>query len=108
MRIIAFGADLPCRYIRAYNPLISHTHLCKLAEIRELRSCQDLISRDITIHTIQTDILWKKSLEVCHEVYQGLIIIWSEPSISPYIFELRVRSDDHRIDLHLIWSEVGA
>ncbi len=88
------------------SPGGEHASLGELAEICESRSCEDLMSGDISVHSIQPDILRESRLEICHEIDQSHIIIGSEISRSPDLLELRVRSDDHRIDLHLVRTKI--
>lgn len=82
-----------------------HTNLSELTKICELGSCKNLRSWNITIHTIESDIFWKHSLNISHKINQVLIIIRSESSTSPNPLKLRMWGNNHRIYLHLIWSK---
>ena len=106
LRIISLSTDFTSRDIMAGDGLLSHADFCELAKIGKLRSCEDLICRDISIHTIEPEILRKHTLEVCHEIDKSHIIIRGESSVSPYRLKLRMRCHNHRIYLHLIRSEI--
>ena len=106
LRIVSLRTDFTSRDIMTDDSFLSHADFCELAKIGKLRPCEDLICRDISIHTVEPEILRKHPLEVCHQIDKSHIIIRGESSSSPYRLKLGMRCDDHRIYLHLIRSEI--
>jgi hypothetical protein len=106
MRIIVTGSDLSSRDIMTGDPSSSHRDLSDLAEVGNAGSCEDLMRRDISIHAVESDILRDHSLELCHEWYEEIVLIGDKFSPFPHLGEFRVRSDDERVDLELIWTKI--
>ena len=106
LRIVSLSTDLSCRDVMADDSFLSHADFCELAKIGKFRSCEDLICRNISIHTIEPEILRKHPLKVCHEIDKSHIIIRGKSSFSPYRLKLGMRCHNHRIYLHLIRSEI--
>jgi hypothetical protein len=75
-----------------------------LSEIRQMRAMEYLVSGDITIDTIHSDVGWYHFEEVCHEGNEGFIIIGSETTISPYFCEFTFIGHHHRIYLEFVWT----
>jgi len=100
--IIGTSSDLSCWDIMTSNTTSSHGYLCDLPEIRELGSCEDLMSRYIAIHTIEPHILRNHSLEFCHKRNKYIIFVRYKLSFFPHLCEFWIGCHYHRVDLEFI------
>ena len=75
-----------------------------LSEICEMRTMEDLVSRDISIDSVHADIWWHHFEEICHESDKCLIIIGCKTTISPYFCELAFICHHHWIYLEFVWA----
>jgi hypothetical protein len=88
MRIIGPSPYLTSRDIMSGDPASPHRDLSDLTQIREPRTCEDLMRWDITIHTVESDILRDHTLELGHEWDEYIILIWDEFASFPDLREL--------------------
>ena len=106
MRTIALGTYFTSRYIMSSDASCSHSYLRDLPQIGNLGSCKYLRSRDITIHSIEPNILRNQSLDLSHKRYKCRIIIWDKFSSLPYFGEFWVGRHNQWIDLEFIRAKI--
>ena len=83
---------------------LSHEVLGDLSQVCQVRSVQDLLGRDISIHTIETAVVGDHRVQIDHEFNQSLVVICLKFSPLPHLGQFTFVGHNHRIDLDLVWS----
>lgn len=67
-----------------------------------MRAVEYLMSGDIAVDAIQSDIGWYHFQEVSHERDKCLIIVGLKTSLLPYLCEFTLISHDHWVDFEFV------
>ncbi len=106
IRIISFCADLTSWDIMPSKSKFSHMKFRYLTKIGCLRSSENLMCRNITIHPIESHIFWNECLKFRHKWNEFFIIIRLKFSFFPNFCKFTIWCHNKRINLELVRAKI--